>query len=266
MKEKIIDFHTHFPADIYPKKKIKKQFIYDTSSIIEEMDNSNTAVSVVSSIEPMFRESWKVLNPNGMKYGGNENAFQSIRNVKHRLKGAFVPNCFEKPQIIKEDINYFYENFDCRAIKIHPWIGGFPANSYKLKSVFEIATELKIPILYHSGTIPFTTPAEIFDMAKKFPKTVIILGHSGGTELWYDVMALANYAKNLYIETSGQPNRIFLEKFVEKYGSERVIYGSDWLGTTGKMFFRILEVKEIKISEKDKRNILFNNAKRLLKL
>jgi len=269
MSQEVIDFHVHFPTNIYPKSKEEKQkqFIYQIDQLIEEMDISNTKIAVISSIEPMLRSSWSVLNnEKGKRYGGNETAFEAIKQSGGRLIGAFVPNCFQNAEVIKRDIQFFTEQYHFKVIKIHPWLGAFPANSKELYPVFEAATELELPILYHSGTIPFTTPAEMFDMAKRFPKVKVVMGHSGETELWHDVMALTKYADNLFIETSGQPNRIFLEQFVQRYGSERVLYGSDWLGTPGKMIFRQLEINEIRISEYDKNNILINNAKRLLKL
>jgi len=267
MNQKVIDFHVHFPAKIYPKNEKEEQFSYQIEHLIEEMDRSNTAISLISSIEPMLRNNWSSLSDGrGKKYGGNEVAAEVIEQSKGRLIGAFVPNCFQNAAMIKKDIHFFTVSHHFKAIKLHPWLGAFPANAQELYPVFEIASELELPVLYHSGTIPFTTPAEMFDMAKQFPRVKIVMGHSGGTELWHDVMALVEYADNLLIETSGQPNRIFLEKFVEHYGSERVLYGSDWLGTSGKMIFRQIEIHELNVSDQDKENILVRNARRLLKL
>lgn len=267
MERQVIDFHVHFPARIYPDSIYQNQFDYSIDSILEEMKLSGTEFALISSIEPMLRSSWANLNERtGKKYGGNKLAAEAIKSSQGKLIGAFVPNCFQTSKQIKNDIALFVGNYNFKAIKLHPWLGGYPANIAQLNPVFEISHELNLPILYHSGTIPFTTPAEIFDMAKKYPEVIILMGHAGGTELWHDVFALAKYADNLLIETSGQSNKIYLEKFIEKYGSKRVLYGSDWLGTPGKMFFRQLEIDELNITDDKKEDIFSQNAKRILNL
>lgn len=269
MKRRIIDFHVHFAGEdaIYQKDGDGNEYDYSINSILAEMNDTGTDYALISSIEPMIRDSWRIVNhKNGLVHGGNEKAAKAIEESNRRLIGAFVPYPYKCSEEIQDEIKYFVNTYNFRAIKLHPWLGGYPANVQEIYPVFEVASQLKLPVLYHSGTVPFTTPAEMFDMAKRFPKVPVIMGHSGGTELWHDVMVLAEYAENLYIETSGQSNRIFLQVFVKKFGSERVLYGSDWLGQPGKMLFRKLEIEELELTEDEKNNIFWNNAKRLLKL
>jgi|LSQX01.2.fsa_nt_gb predicted TIM-barrel fold metal-dependent hydrolase len=266
----ITDFHIHFAGEdaMYQKDKGSSASLdYSIDEIIEEMDYTQTRYAIISSLEPMLRYSWSDVNKDGgLPYGGNECVASAIVKSGGRLLGAFVPYPYRSARQIEKDIEHFVKDHDFRAIKVHPWLGSYPANAVELYPVFEVASEYRLPVLYHSGTIPFTTPAQMYDMAKRYPDVPVVMGHAGSTELWHDVIALAAEADNLFIETSGQSNRIFLEEFAARIGSDRILYGSDWLGQPGKMLFRKLEVEELELSEADKENIFRNNANRLLGL
>ena len=269
MDKGIIDFHIHFAGEdvMYQDEDDGQQYDYSIDLILQEMDESGTEYALISSLEPMMRTSWLSSNrPGGLLHGGNEKVAEAVARSKGRLLGAFVPNPYKEAGEIRDEIKLFVETYDFRAIKLHPWLGSYPANAWELIPVFEAASELRLPVLYHSGTIPFTTPAEMFDMAKRFPEVPVVMGHAGGTELWYDVMALAEHADNLLIETSGQPNRIFIQEFAFRFGAKRILYGSDWLGQPGKMLFRKLEMEEVDLSPSDKEDIFRRNAWKMLKL
>ena|GEM_PF-358228 len=265
---KVVDAHTHFSGVLYPRSQEERDLWYGADELLASMDLWGISVSIVSSIEPMRFYQWSTQEgrcDKATKYGGNEKIAEAVLLHPERLVGSYVPNVFESPKMIKAGIRRFVREYGFRQIKLHPWLSGFPANAAELNPVFEAASELGIPVLYHSGTIPYTNPAQMFDMAMKYPDVVVIMGHAGKGDLCYDALAVARYADNLYMDTCGQPNKVFLERCVAELGSERILFASDWLGSFGKLPFRRLEVEALDISEEAKANILLNNAERLFR-
>lgn len=249
----IIDAHAHLAST--PGASAR--------DLVKVMDRWGVAKASVSHISALRLHDWE-----SEGRAGNAVIAEAMQEFPSRILGAYAPNPFlGKAEQVRDDILGQIERYGFRSIKLHPIWGGYPANAHELDPIFSAAQEAGIPILYHSGHIPYCTPAEIFEMAKRFPKVNIIVGHAGKTELCHDVLALARYAPNLYIETSGQPNRAFLERFIREIGSERVLFGSDWEGCGKGVFpLRILEVEELAISRAERQNILFGNAARLFRL
>jgi len=135
--------------------------------------------------------------------------------------------------------------------------------------LFARAQELNIPVLYHAWYKAFdqgpgeSTPAEVADLARRFPKVTLVMAHlTGGQERGvHDISA----CPNVLIDTSGgQPEAGLVEYAVEQLGAERVIYGSDW--PVRDFAVQVARVTSARISESDRELILFKNAQRILKL
>jgi len=267
--QRIIDAHTHFSGVLYPRTQEERNAWYGAEELIASMDAWGIDISIVSSIEPMRWHNWSSCGAEysgATEYGGNEKVAEAVEHHGDRLVGSYVPNVFESAKRIKDGIRRFVREYGFRQIKLHPWLSGFPANAEELEPVYEAAAEVGVPILYHSGTIPYTTPAQIFDMAMKYPHVTVIMGHAGKGDLCYDALAVASYAENLFLDTCGQPNKVFLERCIAELGPERVLFASDWLGSIGKLPFRRLEVEALNISESARTSILCENAARLHQL
>jgi len=105
----------------------------------------------------------------------------------------FVPFCTVDPNRKKVDENISelerakYE-LGMKGLKLHPWLQSFSITSAGLKPVLEKAGELDMPVLFHDGTPPYSTPLQIADIAEKTPKTKIILGHAGLDDLVEDAV------------------------------------------------------------------------------
>ena len=106
-----------------------------------------------------------------------------------------------------------------------------------------------------------TTPAELVELAKRFPQQQFICAHAGGE--WEQGIRAIRDSPNILIETSGfDATAGFIEMAVRELGAERVIFGSHLpsrsLGT------ELAKVTAAEISEKAKKQILGENFRRLL--
>ncbi|MGI6036901.1 MAG: amidohydrolase family protein [Limnochordia bacterium] len=113
------------------------------------------------------------------------------------------------------------------GIKLHPCGHGVNPLQPVGERVFEIAAELGVPIMVHTGTgVPFALPSLCLPAAKKHPDLTIILAHAGYAIYTDEALVVASMADNIYLETSwGQIRAV--EDFVKKVGSDRVLFGSD---------------------------------------
>lgn len=106
-----------------------------------------------------------------------------------------------------------------------------------------------------------STPAELAELAAKFPGQEFLCAHAGGE--WEQGIRAVRDSPNLLIETSGfDATAGFVEMAVREIGPERIVFGSHLpsrsLGT------ELSKVTAADISEEAKKQILGGNFRRLL--
>ena len=106
-----------------------------------------------------------------------------------------------------------------------------------------------------------STPAELAELAKRFPKQKFLCAHAGGE--WEKGIRAVREAENVLVETSGFDATLgFIEMAVRELGAKRIVFGSHLpsrsLGT------ELAKVTAANITEAEKRLILGENFRRLL--
>lgn len=151
------------------------------------------------------------------------------------------------------------------AIKL--WVAQH-CDTSEVDSIVERAIQLKAPVFQHTwdkitGNLPGeSTAEELARLAARHPDATIICGHTGGD--WeLGVRAIAPY-ENIYADLGGgDPTVGFTEMAVRELGAERVLFGSD---IPGRSFgSQLAKVYGARIPERDKRLILSENLKRILR-
>ena len=125
-----------------------------------------------------------------------------------------------------------------RGVKFHPWLQGQAPNSAAMDAVCEMAAAHDVPILFHDGTPPFSLPSQIAILARRHPKTTIILGHCGLLEHWREAIASMRYAANLW-GCMCSPHPAALRQILRQCDVERLVWGSDF----GFNFFDFFEYR-----------------------
>lgn len=154
---------------------------------------------------------------------------------------------------------------DCfRGVKLHPANDAYFPFCDDYRPVYARIEQLGWPVLWHSGTYPFSHPLQIAAVARDFPGSRHILGHFGIAELSWECAPAAALAENVLADTSINPIIGVMNDFVDRFGAERLLWGSDY------PFYHV-EYERLKIqflgrSDEDRRKIAGANAAALFDL
>jgi uncharacterized protein len=114
------------------------------------------------------------------------------------------------------------------GIKLHPIRDGFHPNDVAVHPLMELAIELDVPVLIHSGHPIFSLPWIIEELVVEFPEAKVVLAHMGHGNVVY-INASIEVGKrnpNVYLETAGMPMHTKIRDAIDVLGPTRVLYGS----------------------------------------
>lgn len=150
-----------------------------------------------------------------------------------------------------------------KGIKLHPVLHKLDLASPEYRWVYGWAGERGLPILLH------TWGQEVlrFDaLAREYPRTAFILGHSGGEEdAVKSAIGVAARREQVYLDTAcSYVWHGALEAMVRGAGAHKVLYGSDAYWNS--MEAAVGRVVLAQLPDEEKRLVLGLNAKRLFDL
>jgi predicted TIM-barrel fold metal-dependent hydrolase len=154
-----------------------------------------------------------------------------------------------------------------RGIKLHPDFQEFYANDPSMDIIYS-NIEGKLPVLIHAGdeNNDYSSPRRIADVHARYPKLTIIAAHLGGYSQWDEAQKYL-IGKNLYIDTSSALWAMPPEKavsIIRAHGAHKTLFGTDYpLANHSEELKRFYSLE---FTEEERRLILFENAKKLLKL
>lgn len=198
------------------------------------------------------------------------------------------------PDLMKQEITDKVLNHGAKGIKLHPPIGRYYPNAPAMWPAYETCVELDIPILFHCGVHPafegrslvpkpvlYSTPKYFEDVIGNFPKLTVQLAHMGIAPdhrfpetfpiLYEESMSLAKKCPSVYFDTSTILHSTFSGKemkdwlpMIHEIGAERILFGTDFPSIDPAV--DIKKWQESTLSEKEKKLILGENARRVYKI
>jgi hypothetical protein len=143
--------------------------------------------------------------------------------------------------------------------KLHSKHCGYQADSPEARPLLEHLCELGKPLLAHTWFDEMCVA--MGNAADMFPELTLIMGHMGGDH-WKTALRVAAERPNLYLELcSGLSPWGKIEKAIAAVGAERVLFGSDL--TLLDPGYTLGLVTGAEMGEREKRMVLYGNAKRL---
>lgn len=113
-----------------------------------------------------------------------------------------------------------------KGLKLHPMYQGFVLTDPFMIPIIERAVAYQLPIYIATGTPVSSLPMQLAHIAEQYPETVFIQGHFGFPDFWIDALPSALRTPNIYIDTAYNSIST-IEKSVEIFGADRVIFSSD---------------------------------------
>jgi hypothetical protein len=281
----VIDIHTHtFPDKIAPGTIEKLQAASHTVPFTDgtngglraSMARAGIDASVILPVATNTRQVYKV----------NDNAARV--NAQGPQTGLYSFGCIhpDTPDW-REELGRI-ASLGLRGIKLHPAYQGTNFDDPRYLRILDRAGELGLVVLTHAGVdigLPspvYCTPEMVLHALKEVGPVTLVLAHMGGWRQWDQVEETLTSAP-VYLDTAFSfgpitptPDAPYTEeelmmmgegqflRFVEKFGPERLLFGSD--SPWGDQKTDVERIRALPIPEADKQAILGGNARRILKL
>lgn len=169
-----------------------------------------------------------------------------------------------------------------RGLKLYPGYEPFFPHDKRLRVVYDLAEEFKVPVMIHSGDtyspggkLKYSHPLEIDEVAVDHPNVKFVICHLGNPWL-VDCMEVVYKNANVYADFSGLVLGEFTEAFEDYMAEEiedvilyagdpgRFLYGSDWPICSMRSY--VTFIRQLKLPEESRRLILYENTRRLFRL
>lgn len=277
----IVDSHIHlFPTEDVGKtvvENIKSEFGvgyygYGTpDEYLVDMKKSNIDKAVILSFSP----------DNQLK---NMNFWTTAITRKGKNKPAkypmFIPFISVSPTMKGrtpiEELEHKHK-WGMKGLKIHPVAQGFAPDDERMWPVYEWMVKHELPLTAHSGINVdekscFGEPERWLPVLEEFKDLKLILAHLGNG-FWDQTIEIADKYHGVMFDTAiaisqiKSPNTLDdagAVDMIRTIGSDRILFGSDypWINPLKD----IERIKNLDITEEDKKLILGGNAEKLFNL
>lgn len=157
-----------------------------------------------------------------------------------------------------------------RGVKIHPDIQGVDIDDPRLLKLYEIVAG-RLPVYFHIGDnraqYRFSEARKLARVMDMFPKLEVVAAHLGGYKAWEEAIEFLAGRDNVWYDTSSALWAMtpeYADDVVGKLGAENVMFGTDYpVKNTAEELERFFRLK---LTEKEREDILWNNAVRFLHL
>ena len=208
----IIDTHTHLGYDYV----FEEDFTFN--ELLTSMEKNRVDISIV---QPGTVLDLKTVVE-------QHNAIADLaRKMPGRIFGMANPN----PHLPKDDYRGELErcvrDLGFVGVKMQTLGHGVDPGKSVGRRVFEVALDLKVPVMVHTGTgIPRSLPSALIPVAKDLPDLEIILAHCGGSMFASEAILAAQLCSSVHLETSWLPG-FTIRRICRTLGADRVMFGSD---------------------------------------
>jgi uncharacterized protein len=209
----IIDAHLHLGTDVV-------------------WDATNDEAAILTALDAAGVDAACVLPQNGeptvaWARQAHDRIAKFAQAHPQRIFGLANVHPYNRLEDYAAEVNRAVRDLGFRAVKVHPHAHGANPLGRRMREVFEIARDLEIAVLVHTGVgMPFANPAMWIPLARDFPAVPVVLAHCGQGVLFGEAVVTAETCPNVYLEVSSTaPGHI--ARLVTRFGARRVLFASD---------------------------------------
>jgi len=177
-----------------------------------------------------------------------------------------IPFCTVHPRYPTaiEELRRCILQLGMKGLKLHPWAQAFSPVERFMDPLGEELARLGVPVEFHDGTPPYSSPLQIANFAMRHPNVMVILGHAGLHDLWKEAIQAAERCPNIYLVPSGMPP-YGLKHALQRLSPERFLFGSDaGFGDPYWQPYQLQKIRSLGLAPKDEALILGENAQRVI--
>ncbi|MBQ5970504.1 MAG: amidohydrolase [Clostridia bacterium] len=120
-----------------------------------------------------------------------------------------------------------------KGVKLHPDVQGFPIDNDRGMLICELCEQYHLPVLLHCGDFryDYSNVNRLKPILERFRDLQVIGAHFGGWSLWEDASKALHSYDNFVVDSSSTfawVDRDTAKRMIGLYGSERVLFGSDF--------------------------------------
>ena len=209
----IIDAHCHIGTDV----------TFDQQTTEEELLDNFRSYGVDGGIvqpyipRPYIEEFQNI----------HDRIYRMTKKSPGRIFGMASVNPHFRAEDYERETKRCVQELGFVGIKITPAGHAISPCSKDGMHVFQVARELKVPVMIHTGMgIPFADPIKIQPCAEAFPDVPIVMAHAGANFYTQQAIYVAKTYENVFIEPSGAGIEATCE-IIESLGPARVMFSSD---------------------------------------
>jgi hypothetical protein len=158
---------------------------------------------------------------------GNDATAAVVRRWPDRCLGYLTVNPHQDPAA---EIARWADDPAMLGLKLHPDLHNYPITGEKYRPAWEFADRTNRYVLVHTfAGSPNNDPTMLAEIAARYPRAAVILGHSGAIDPGFErSIAVARAQPNVYLELCGSwMTGAWIARLAAAAGAERVLYGSD---------------------------------------
>lgn len=230
---------------------------------IADMDAAGVDRAVIVGIDAETTHRYRV---------SNDLVAQTVARFPHRLIG-FAGADPHKGKLACDELVRAVNELGLRGLKLLPHLADIAPDDRRMYPLYETARDLKIPVLFHSGTqfhagtkIRFCRPLYLDSVAVDFPELQIVMAHFG-YPWFHEGLAVVLRNPNVWFNIAGwAPKRIPEEVIRQINGPLRykALFGSDY--PLLKRTRIVAELAQLPFKEGVQQLLMSDNPKRLLGL
>ncbi len=241
-------------------KVFGKDFSVTVDMMITSMDSAGVDKAVVVGVDAETTFSYKV---------SNDAVYNAVQESNGRLIG-FAGVDPHKGRLALKELERAIDELNLKGLKLMPHLHMLNPNDPKMYPIYELAQELNIPVLFHTGTqfhagtkIKYCKPIDIDDIAIDFPELRLIIAHFGYP--WYEeALAVVRRNENVYFNIAGWSPKYIPEIVIKQMNSilsDKVLFGTDFPLMN---YPRVIEeLKQLNLKAKTYEKMFYLNPKKL---
>ena len=275
-----IDMHVHVPRqpglpDMGIEENIRKYFRLESVPEADEMAARFKELDLLGVIFSVDTETTTGDPPDTNDY---------VAGIVKQHPDVFVGFASVDPWKGKagvEELERSVKELGLVGLKLHPVHQAFFPNDPQFYPLYEKASELKVPVLFHSGfaaagtgmpggggfKLKYSAPIPgIDDVAADFPNLTVIMAHPGWPWIEEQIAVLL-HKPNVYVDLSGWAPRFIPEPLIKEANTrlrDKVLFGSDYPYMPPDRWLR--EFEQLEMRDEVRPKILLENARKVLNL